>query len=149
MVEFPCSCRSPVGFLSWPCGVVFFFVRVLALVQALQVGSLVQWTGFVRYGAMHSASKRQSSPPWHQCYVLSMRVRRNHGPWQGVFFVVFVPVVRGALQANSGKATSLGPPLPVKSLLFPCHSYVAFRRTLGSRGCGMWCKRFSVLFFLA
>ena len=61
----------------------------------------------MRYGVMHSASKRQSSPAWHQCYVLSMRVRRNHGTWQGVFCVVFVPVVRGALLANSGRQRHL------------------------------------------
>ena len=60
----------------------------------------MQWTGFVRYGAMHSASNRQLSPVWHQRYVLSMRVRRNHGTWQGVFCVVFVPVVRGALNVT-------------------------------------------------
>ena len=61
----------------------------------------------MRYGAMHSASNRQLSPAWHQRYVLSMRVRRNHGTWQGVFCVVFVPVVRGALQTISGRQRHL------------------------------------------
>ena len=81
-------------------------------------------------------------------YVPSMGVRRNHGRGRvssalclcQLFVVLFRQILEGNVTWSS---------FSFEKSAVPCHSYIAIGRNLGSRGCGMWCKRFSVLFFLA